>query len=251
MDDDLRSAVTAAYEKDEKAVAPEPPAPAAAASAPSEPTAPPAEPAGAPEAKPEPPPASKPAEPAKPIEPPTTKPDGEEQETKQHRVDRPPQAWSVEARVGWSDLPLGVRQEIHRREIDMDKLRKDTASMRKDFDQLNEVVSPFAGRFQTLGVTPIEAIGRVLRSDYVLATAPKAQRAQLAAQLIQDYEIDIELLDKALSGLVGGGSPAPQKQDVQAIVAQQLQLALQPLFAQQQQADAQIQQQADLTVEQM
>jgi len=133
----------------------------------------------------------------------------------------------------------------------MDKLRKDTASMRKDFDQLNEVVSPFAGRFQTLGVTPIEAIGRVLRSDYVLATAPKAQRAQLAAQLIQDYEIDIELLDKALSGLVGGGSPAPQKQDVQAIVAQQLQLALQPLFAQQQQADAQIQQQADLTVEQM
>jgi hypothetical protein len=108
-------------------------------------------------------------------------------------------------------------------------------------------------RIQSFGVTPQQAISQLLQADYTLATASKTQRAQFMAKLCRDYDIDVVELDAAIVAGMGGQTAqvnAPQF-DVQALVQQQLQQALAPIY-QQQQAEQQRQQQVvDQTVEQM
>jgi hypothetical protein len=106
-------------------------------------------------------------------------------------------------------------------------------------------------RIQSFGVTPQQAIGQLLQADHVLATGTKAQRAQLMAKLVKDYDVDIAELDAAIVGSIQGQPQQPQQPDIQALVQQQLQQALAPLYQQQQQAQIQQQQQVEQTVEQM
>jgi hypothetical protein len=260
MADELRDAVTAAYEKEEQNAPPsdtsttgvpqagntgEPVAPPLPT--PDTPIEPPAGEPGTQQSPPEAPPAAPPQPGTK-----TEEAAGAQEESagRAHRVDRPPQSWRVEARIGWADLPISVRQEIHRRESLIDKTIAETAPLRAELEQFKQVVQPYAARIQSLGATPTQAAAMMFQADYVLATAPKAQRAQFMAKLIKDYEIDIALLDDALVGKVQQ-QQAVQPADIQQLVQQQVMQALAPMYQQQLHQEQQIQQRADMTVEQM
>lgn len=53
---------------------------------------------------------------------------------------------------------------------------------------------------RALNVTPLQAVGELLKADYALSTAPPTQKAQFMAKLIKDYGVDIAELDSALAG---------------------------------------------------
>lgn len=171
----------------------------------------------------------------------------------QHRVDRAPASWRKEAKGEWASVPLHIRQEVHRRELEVNRALNEAAQARQQSEQFGKVVEPYMARIQSFGVTPQQAIGSLLQADYTLATASKQQRAQFMAKLIKDYDVDVTELDSAIVAGMGGQpqQSAPQQPDIQALVQQQLQQALAPIYQQQQEATARQQAQVDQTVEQM
>lgn len=172
-----------------------------------------------------------------------------------HRVDRAPASWKKEAKGEWAALPLQARQEIHRREMEVQRVLNENAPIRKEMEEFRGTVAPFMARIQSLGVTPNQAVGHLLRADYALATGTPQQKAAFIDKLLQDYNVDIAELDSTISRRLGG-QPQPQPQgfdpnQISQLVQQQLQQALAPIYQQRQQQEQQVQQQATQTVEQM
>ena len=173
-----------------------------------------------------------------------------------HRVDRAPASWKKEAKGEWAALPLQARQEIHRREMEVQRVLNETAPIRQEVQQFRETVTPYMARIQSLGVTPHQAVGELLKADYALATGTPAQKAQFIDKLLQDYGVDINELDSAIARRLGGGQqqsqqPAFDPSQITQLVQQQLSQALAPIYQQRQQEQQQIIQNAEMTVEQM
>ena len=127
------------------------------------------------------------------------KPEGAKTEdtppVKQSRIDRAPQSWKKEAKGEWNNIPLHVRQEVHKREMEVQKVLQETAPVRQFAEQFQHTIAPYQARMQALGTNPIQAVQNLLNADYQLSSAPKGQRATLMAQFIKDYDIDIVALD--------------------------------------------------------
>lgn len=138
-------------------------------------------------------------------------------------VEKAPQSWRAPQRAKWEKLDPDVRQEIMRRERETTKVLGETANARQFQSNFNEVVQPFQARIQSLGVDAMTAVHELLKADYLLSSAPKLQRAQYMARLIQDYGVDIAALDSALAGVAPTGDAA-----VSAQVEQLLQQRLAP-----------------------
>lgn len=173
-------------------------------------------------------------------------PEATQEQKAAHRIDRAPASWKKETKETWAALPLNVRQEIHRRENQINQAMAESARHREIAEQYNRVTAPYAARLQAFG-GPIQGVEKLLQAEYMLATGTKQQTAQYMAQLIKDYEVDLTALDTILSGQ----QVQPQAPDISALVNQQVQQALAPLYQQQSQRQQQIQQQADMTVEDM
>ncbi len=172
-----------------------------------------------------------------------------EEERRQHRIDRAPQSWKKEAKGEWAALPLHVRQEIHKREADITRTLNQTAPDRQLAEQFKQTVQPFMARIQANGVNPLQAVEGLFKADLMLATASKGDRAKYMADLIKQYDVDIEALDNAL---VGAAQPQSQQSpDIAALVQQQLQQALAPILQREQAQRQQAQQQVQQTVEEM
>ena len=170
----------------------------------------------------------------------------------QHRVDRAPASWRKEAKGEWASVPLHIRQEVHKRELEITRALNEANVSRQAASQFEQVAQPYMARIQSLGVTPQQAFSELLKADYLLASGSQQSKAQMLDKLIQDYGVDINELDATIARRLGGQQQAqPQQVDIQQLVQQQLQQALAPMYAQQQQAQMQQQQQADQTVEQM
>ena len=166
--------------------------------------------------------------------------------------DRAPQAWKAPLKAKWGALDPEVRQEISRRERETTQVLNDSAQARQLTQQLMQTVQPYQARLKQLGAHPIEAMGRLLKADAFLSSAPPADRAKYMATLIKGYGVDIAALDAALAGAPASSDPVDSR------VEQLLQQRLAPFqsFIQQQQQREQQERQAQeqsaaQTVEQM
>jgi len=128
-------------------------------------------------------------------------------EVKAHRVDRPPISWKGQAKGEWNNLPLHVRQEVHRRDIEVEKVLQETAPVRKAAQEFQETVAPYMARINGFGVTPTQAVQQLLAADYALATSSPEKRADYMATLIDQYGIDVTLLDRALTKKLKPNAP--------------------------------------------
>ena len=187
---------------------------------------------------------------AKPAE---AKPDDQETAAQKaiHRVDRAPQSLKKEAKGEWNALPLHVRQEVYRREGQVNQAMQEAAQSKEIASAFQNAVAPYQARLQSLGGA-IPAVQRLLQAETMLATGTRTEVAGYMAKLIKDYDVDIAMLDSVLSGQ----QQAPQQQsqqtpDIQAIVNQQVQQALAPLIQERQQKQQQSYQAVVSTVEDM
>ena len=175
-------------------------------------------------------------------EKPTDKPvEDSAKEVARHRVDRPPQSWKKGEKELWGTLPVNIRQEIHRREDQINQTLNESAQYRQTVEQFQQIASPYMARLRSLDASPMQAFDHLLKADYALSTSPKIQRAQLMADLINNYDIDIDTLGQVLAG-AAPQETSQQMPDIQALVQQQLQQALAPIYqkeAQQQQYEQQ------------
>ena len=175
---------------------------------------------------------------------------GEEPAQKTSELDKAPQSWKPAQKAKWAALDPDIRQEVLRREHDTTRVLNETTQVRQFATQFQQAIQPYMARIQQIG-NPVTAIQNLLAADNLLATGPKAQKAQYLAKLIKDYGVDIQELDAALAG----SAPIdPVESRVEQLLQERL-TPFQQYIAQQQQAEQQRQQQASKqlsdTVQQM
>jgi hypothetical protein len=141
-------------------------------------------------------------------------------------ADKPPASWKGDAKKVWGELPEAARNEVVRRERQVDQVLKESADARQNVEAINNVVSKHADRIREWNAPIPVVFENLLNADRILSTAPVADRAQFMAQLIKDYNIDISALDAALSGQAT--STQGQQPDVSAQVKQLLAQELAP-----------------------
>jgi hypothetical protein len=152
-----------------------------------------------------------------------------------------PQSWRPGAREHWGALPPEVQQEVAKRERDMMVALERTADDRKTAQAFQQVYAPYEAMIRGEGSDPIRAIDTLFQTAYQLRTAQPAQKAQLVAGIIRDYNIDVGALDAVLSGQMPMAQPGmPQQMPQQAPMGDprvdQLMAALQNMGQQNQQA---------------
>ena len=177
------------------------------------------------------------------------------EEARQHRIDRAPQSWKKEAKGEWAALPLHIRQEVHKREAEINRVLAQAAPDRQIAEHFKATVQPFMAAVQARGIDPVTATRNLFEADHKLSNGHPRDRAAYMAQLIVEYGISVEDLDSALAPLMRGGGGQPQQQsaapDIQALIQQQLQQALGPIMQERQQAQQRAAQEVEQTVESM
>jgi hypothetical protein len=168
----------------------------------------------------------------KPIEAVET-PDPAEKGEKPLVIDKAPQSWRGPQKAKWDKLDPDVRQEVMRRERDISKVMGESSQARHFSQQFQAAVQPFADHISARGAQPLQAFTSLLNADKILSTAPPEQRAAFMAQLINEYKIDVNHLDSALSK---AGVPDPASTRLESLLEQRLAPINQFLTQQQQQA---------------
>lgn len=177
-----------------------------------------------------------------------------EQREARHRVDRAPQSWKGEAKKLWEQLPLQVRQEVARREKDMLPIMQEAAGNKNRVQEVLAVVGPHRAIIeQHYNGNPMEAVKTMLGVERVIRTGTATQKAQLIANMIKEFSVDVATLDSFLVG-----QPAPEAVQQQSSIEQLLEQKLAPFqqFLQtqqerEQQVRQQTEQQAVMTVTEM
>jgi hypothetical protein len=220
---ELRAALEQAFEKDQTNEASPPATEATPQASPSsqaanEPSAPVEGTSDTPAATPsEPSKAAPEATPAVPVAPVAAGeprgPEAPEASSQGSRVDRAPASWKGEAKAVWAALPLQARQEVVRRERDIERVQRDAAQDRQRVESIQQVIAPYNDLVATnYGGNPLQAVQSLLQVERVMTSAPTHEKAQFVANLIKHYKVDIDALDQFLSGQV-----APEVQQVSQI----------------------------------
>jgi hypothetical protein len=169
-------------------------------------------------------------------------------QTEQQKLARPPQSWRGDAKQVWNDIPLAAKQEIQRRELDQQAALRENASIRSTMQTVNEVVNPHMDWIQAEKENPTQLMGRMFNMERVARFGTAEQKADLAAEYLLAYGVDLQQLDNILSKRLN--SPAQQQQpNIEQLVQQRIERELQPLREQQRQQQQEIDQgiQSELT----
>jgi hypothetical protein len=207
MADSIRAALTNAFEKaDAETPVPDQPAPESPTA--EVPPAPPVEPKtdGV---------ESSPDAPTAPVvaakEPATT-------DTQKATVGAPPvigapASWKPAEKAEWDKVPESVRAAVMRRETETSRALSQSAEARKFSQRFEETIHPYRPLMDAYGVKdPVDAIGPLLATRAALEIGTPTQKAQLVANLIHQFGVDISALDNFLAN---GPQTPPQAPPVQ------------------------------------
>jgi hypothetical protein len=198
MSDEMRAALTAAYDKHAEEV-PETPVEA------------PAQETAAPEAPVEQVESSATEAPTPPVKdggeksppaaaaPVTQKPNDNTAPVTVQPAVKPPRSWSAEAKAAFAALPEPVKQDVLRREKEISQGLELAAPARKHYESFQEVVKPFQPLFDAYGVRdPLPAIRELLTARATLEIGSPEQKAQFLANLVHEFGVDVQALDNFL-----------------------------------------------------
>ena len=156
---------------------------------------------------------------------------------------RAPQSWRADAREHWNRLPPQVQAEVMRREHETSNVLNQTAEERKIAHAFREAVSPFEAMVRAEGSDPVRATAALFKTAYQLRQGTPQSKAQLVAEMVQQYGIDLDMLDQSLAARMTGQQQPQQQYAPQAPPRDprmdQLLGGLQQIHQQQQLAEAQ------------
>lgn len=140
---------------------------------------------------------------------------------------KPPISWKPEAKAVWDKLPLDVKQDVVRREKEIQQYISQNDHHRKFTEGFQQVTRPFAHLIQAQGSTPLAAVKNLMSTAAGLTVGTAQQKAAIVAEIIGNYGVDIATLDDILSGK--GGQPVAHQNGAGAISPQLAQM-LQPVM---------------------
>jgi hypothetical protein len=110
---------------------------------------------------------------------------------------------------------------VARREREIATALQESAEHRKASAKLREVMAPYEGMLRSEGSNAFTAIGSLMQTAQALRTAPPQHKAQLVAQLVSQFGVDIGMLDAALSGQPVPGGNQRQQVDPRQLVREE------------------------------
>lgn len=116
---------------------------------------------------------------------------------------KPPQSWKPEAREEWAKLPDRVRQEVLRREGEVQRALQESSEARQSYSKFKEVIAPYEQALRASNADPMRTVQGLLQTSYALQYGPKQTVAQMIGQMVQAYlpgREGLEMLDGILSG---------------------------------------------------
>jgi hypothetical protein len=166
-----------------------------------------------------------------------------------------PVSWKAGAKSEWAKIPKVAQEEIMRRETETSKVLSQTANARKHFDEFNNTIGPFMPLIRAQNSTPMVAVKNLMTTAAGLTIGSPQQKAQIVAEMIGNFGVDIQTLDSILSGQVQQGPRSAAVGTSQVEVAVQRQLGpvydfMNKMQQTQAQREAQMRQEADTVVEQ-
>ena len=150
----------------------------------------------------------------------------------------PPRSLAAPLREAWKKLDATEREYLLKREGEVTRVHSEAQQYRQVAEKYKEITSPYEPLFRAEGVDTMQGINNLMRATAVLATGAPQAKADLIANLIQRYGVDIQQLDARLSGQA---MPQAQHQPTYSpeMIAQQAQEAVRRELAQYQQQAAQ------------
>lgn len=146
---------------------------------------------------------AKPAEPVKAPEQPKVeapKPAAPVPEKPPQKEVQAPKSMAAPLREAWKNLDQTARDYLLKREGEIARLNNETTEARKHYDAFRNTFQPFEPLFRAEGVDVLTGLGNLTRAVAVLATGNQDAKADLMANLIQRYGVDIQRLDSRLAG---------------------------------------------------
>lgn len=143
-------------------------------------------------------------------------------------TERAPQSWKPAAREHWANIPKEAREEIARRETEVQSVLKETAEARRYADAVQKTIAPYQQFIKAEGANDFQAIDNMMAAAAKLRTGTGPELAQFVSAIINQYGVGrfgptfISQLDNALAGV------APSPADMQQ---QAMQQAMQQQFA--------------------
>jgi len=151
---------------------------------------------------------------------------------------KPPVSLSAAAREEWANTPEPVRKEIAKRERDYAQGIQKYAESAKRAEAMDRTLAPYQQLFAMNGGASNFMPG-LMQTASVLQMGAPAQKAEMVANLIKQFGVDIRTLDNMLVG----EAPPPEVQQ-QSAVQQAVQQAVAPYQQHMQQIEQQRQYQA-------
>ncbi len=136
-----------------------------------------------------------------------------------------PISWKPGVKEQWGKLPLDVKQEVLRREKEMSQFISQNDHHRKFTESFAKIVQPYSHLIQAQNSTPLQAVKNVFTTMAGLTLGSQEQKARIVGEIIQNYGIDIQTLDRVLSS----GAPLTQ-QPARASIDPAIAQALQPMY---------------------
>jgi len=116
-----------------------------------------------------------------------------------------PAQWKPAVREKWNQLPREVQEEVLRREGDSMRLIGSVGPKIRLADEVSNHIQPFSEQLKANGVSPSAFLGDVFTSVKSLASGNPQERAEVVANIVQSYGIDVRMLDQILSHRLQAG----------------------------------------------
>jgi len=113
-------------------------------------------------------------------------------------VNKAPESWSPAAREAWKDMPDAARQQVMKREREINKFQNEGAQNRKTGEAFQGIADKYAQVFAAEGApNAITGIEELVKTVATLRMGSKAQKVAKVAGFIEEYGIDIGRQHKA------------------------------------------------------
>lgn len=150
-----------------------------------------------------------------------------------------PQSWKPALREHWAKVPPEIQAEVVRREREVQTALQEASEAKRTAGAFQQALQPYMWMMQAERQDPIQAVSGLLHTAAALRTAPAVHKAQLVAQIIQSYGVPVDAVAAFLEGQPPAqGEPQQPQQaalDPNQIVAQAEQRITQRLQQQAQQ----------------
>ncbi len=130
--------------------------------------------------------------------------------------------WSPKEREAWSKIPRNLQEKVMAREKQMGEMMQSTSEARKTHEAFGKLTQQYGAVLSGIeGNNPIEQAGNLFNTVANLRMGSPIQKAQIIADMINDFGVDINTLDSAI---VGQAPPAEQQESdrIDQLVAERM-----------------------------